>query len=200
MQPNLSDFLGPLFSFSIPSWIWPVAIFLFFGLFVYLGTGVADFLNRLMMVGLVIAYVILIGLGSTHISAAMLTHFNWNFLLPSVSVVLTTFGYHIIIPTLTTYLEHDKKLLKRAIFIGSLIPFLVYVIWQCLVMGSLPISGEYSLSGRPKWVASDFFPHNSHRKSLDEPCPPFFCFFRDCDFPIRSLIKPSRLPCRRVEN
>ena len=142
----LSDFLQGAFSFTVPRWVWPTAIFIFFGVFVYLGTAVADFLNRFMMMGLVIAYIVLVVIGSSSVNPVMLTHINWAFLLPSVSVVLTTFGFHIIIPTLTTYLEHDAKLLKRAIFIGSLIPFLVYVIWQFLVMGVVPVYGAESLS------------------------------------------------------
>ncbi|MFC2049286.1 amino acid permease [Chlamydiota bacterium] len=142
----LSDFLQNAFSFTMPHWVWPTAIFLFFGVFVYLGTAVADFLNRFMMIGLVIAYITITGIGCCRVHSEMLTHINWAFLLPSVSVVLTTFGFHIIIPTLTTYLEHDAKLLKRAIFIGSLIPFVVYVIWQFLVMGVVPVHGETSLS------------------------------------------------------
>ena len=142
----LSDFLQGAFSFTVPRWVWPTAIFIFFGIFVYLGTAVADFLNRFMIMGLVIAYIVLVVIGSSSVNPVMLTHINWAFLLPSVSVVLTTFGFHIIIPTLTTYLEHDAKLLKRAIFIGSLIPFLVYVIWQFLVMGVVPVYGADSLS------------------------------------------------------
>lgn len=142
----LSDFLQGLFPFPVPHWIWSTAIFVFFGTFVYLGTTVADFLNRFMMVGLVTAYIALTGIGCCRVIPQMLSHVDWKFMLPSVSVVLTTFGFHIIIPTLTTYLEHDAKLLKRAIFIGSLIPFLVYMIWQFLVMGVVPVHGETSLS------------------------------------------------------
>lgn len=142
----LSEFFGLTFSFALPNWVWPIAIFVFFAVFVYLGTEIADFLNRFMMIGLVMAYVAIISLGCCNITPPMLTYINWGFLLPSVSIVLTTFGYHIIIPTLTTYLEHDSKLLKRAIFIGSLIPFVVYIVWQFLVMGVVPVYGEHSLS------------------------------------------------------
>jgi len=141
----VSDFFESVFSSSLPGWILPCAIFVFFSIFIYLGTEIADFLNRFMMIGLVLAYISIIGLGISHISFPMLTHVSWDFLLPSTAVVLTTFGYHVIIPTLTTYLEHDSKLLKQAIFIGSLIPFVVYVIWQLLVMGIVPVSGEHSL-------------------------------------------------------
>jgi tyrosine-specific transport protein len=142
----LEDVLAGVLPFRMPDWIWPVAIFLIFGVFVYFGTEVVDMLNRFLMGGLVIAYFSLIGLGCCRVNPPMLTHFDWHFLLPSVSVVLTTFGYHIIIPTLTTYLEHDSKLLKRAIFIGSLIPFVIYLLWQFLVMGVVPVYGEHSLS------------------------------------------------------
>jgi tyrosine-specific transport protein len=142
----LQNVLEGILPFIPPDWIWPVGIFLIFGVFVYFGTEVVDMLNRILMGGLVIAYFSLIVLGSGNVNLAMLTHFDWNFLLPSVSVVLTTFGYHIIIPTLTTYLEHDSKLLKRAIFIGSLIPFVIYLLWQFLVMGVVPVNGEYSLT------------------------------------------------------
>lgn len=146
----LSDALEKAFSFDIPDWVWPVAIFIFFAIFIYLGTQVADFLNRFMMVGLVLAYVAILGLGCCKVSLPKLGYTNFSYLLPSVSIVLTTFGYHIIIPTLTTYLEHDSKLLKKAIFIGSLIPFIVYVLWQFLVMGVVPVYGEHSLSEAAK--------------------------------------------------
>lgn len=141
----LSDFLNGMFPFEIPSWVWPVCVFIFFGCFVYCGTSVVDWTNRLLMMGLVASYVALFSLGCCRATPMLLKHADWNYLLPSLSVVLTTFGYHIIIPTLTTYLEHDVKRLKLAIIIGSLIPFVIYVLWQFLVMSVVPLEGEYSL-------------------------------------------------------
>jgi tyrosine-specific transport protein len=60
-------------------------------------------------------------------------------------VVLTSFGFHIIIPTLTTYLHHDKKKLRLVLFIGSFIPFVVYVIWELLILGVVPLEGNHGL-------------------------------------------------------
>ena len=129
----------------LPSWVWPLIVFALFACFVYFGTTVIDFCNRVIIVGFVISYVTVLCLTSHHISSPLFHHVDWSYLLPSISVVLTTFGYHIIIPTLTTYLDHDKRLLKRAIFIGSLLPFIIYVIWQLLVIGIVPPYGEVSL-------------------------------------------------------
>lgn len=142
----LNDFLEKSLPVDFPSQIWPVVIFFIFGACVYCGTEIVDILNRALMIGLVLAYLGLISLGCCKIKADLLNYYDWTFLLPSASVVLTTFGYHIIIPTLTTYLDHDPKLLKRAIFIGSLIPFIIYILWQLLVMGVVPVKGPNSLS------------------------------------------------------
>lgn len=141
-----SQILKNFFPFQIADWIWPVVVFLLFGLFVYLGTLAVDYLNRFCMALLILSYIAMIAFGLPKINPSLLTYSNWNFVLPSVAVVLTTFGFHIIIPTLTTYLEHEAKLLKRAIFIGSLIPFIVYICWQILVMGVVPVLGEDSLT------------------------------------------------------
>lgn len=142
----LIDFLDPFIPLDIPAWIWPVSIFVVFAILVYFGTEVIDFLNRFLMLGLVAAYLGLVGFGWSKVDPHLLSHSDWNFILPSISVVLTTFGYHIIIPTLTTYLDHDASLLKKAILIGSFIPFVIYVAWQILVMGIVPVFGEHSLT------------------------------------------------------
>jgi tyrosine-specific transport protein len=174
----LIDIFGALFALSLPHSVWPVAIFIFFAIFVYLGTEIADVLNRFMMAGLVMAYVTLIVLGYSRVQLPMLTHINWGFLLPSISVVLTTFGYHIIIPTLTTYLEHDSKLLKKAIFIGSLIPFLIYILWQMLVMGVVPVFGEKSLTeAQEKGLQVTFFLKELLASPIVGIAVRFFAFF-----------------------
>jgi tyrosine-specific transport protein len=142
----LNQFFYGNFGWDVPAPIWTAFIFVFFAAFVYLGTEVTDYLNRMMMLGLVISYFILLGMGLFHVKLSMLSYHDWSYVLPSVSIVLTTFGYHIIIPTLVTYLEHDAKLLKRAIFFGSLIPFIIYLAWQFLVMGTVPVIGEKSLT------------------------------------------------------
>ncbi len=131
------DFFEPMIKMAY--WGWPGLLFVLFALCIFFGTQLTDFLNRIFMVGLFGAFTVLIGLGLGAVQPQLLMHRDWVHLLPSFSVVLTTFGYHIIIPTLTTYLEHDTKLLKCAIVIGSVIPLLLYILWQILVMGLMPI-------------------------------------------------------------
>ena len=99
IPPGFSKFLLPLL----------------FGGFIYLGTHGVDLVNRGLMIGLVASYVILIALIPSHIETTLLTHISWPPFLLAAPVVLTSFGYHIIIPSLATYLNHDKKALYKVL-------------------------------------------------------------------------------------
>jgi len=116
-----------------------------FGGFVYLGTVGVDVINRALMLGLAISYVLLVGGLPEHIVVERLTHVDFTPFFFGVLLVLTSFGYHIIIPSLTTYMHHDRKHLRRAIFIGSLLPLLIYILWETLTLGIVPLEGPYSL-------------------------------------------------------
>lgn len=130
---------------AIPAALSSLIVFLFFGGFVYFGTALVDGLNRVLMGGLALSYLIMIGVGLPHVHLCFLMHKDLLRLAPGLSVIMTSFGYHIIIPTLTTYLKRDRRLLVRALVIGSLIPFVVYVLWQFLALGVIPIEGQESL-------------------------------------------------------
>lgn len=133
------------FGLYIPPSSWPLIIFIIFGAFIYFGTEVADVLNRVLIAGLALGYLGLLGFGLKHVNSQLLLHADWPKLTVAIPIIVTSFGYHIIIPTLTTYLHHDKRLLKRAIFVGSLIPLIVYILWQLLAMGVIPVEGDKSL-------------------------------------------------------
>ena len=124
---------------SAPSWVGPFPLLLIFGFFVYLGTSSVDRINRLLMFGLIIAYFLLIVFLPSHIDFSLIQHIDLKAVWIAVPLMMTSFGFHIIIPTLATYLHHDVKKLRLTLFIGSLIPFLVYVVWEFLILGVVPL-------------------------------------------------------------
>ena len=63
----------------------------------------------------------------------------------TLPIVITSFGYQIIIPSLRPYLNSDTKQLRKAILIGSILPLIVYLIWEFLIMGVIPAQGQNSL-------------------------------------------------------
>jgi len=58
----------------------------------------------------------------------------WCAVLP---IIFTSFGFQVIFHTLTDYCNKDSKVLNRVFFFGSLIPALVYIIWNCSVLGAI---------------------------------------------------------------
>lgn len=53
----------------------------------------------------------------------------------TLSMLLTTFGFAIVMPSLATYLNQDKKKLYTALMIGSLVIILAYIAWEFISFG-----------------------------------------------------------------
>jgi tyrosine-specific transport protein len=124
-----------------------------FGIFFYFGIHGIDVINRLLMIGLGMAYAYILFFVPSHVEPAHLLHTDFKMGLIAIPVVLTSFGFHIIIPSLGTYLKHDKKQLKKAILYGSLLTLFVYILWQFLVLGAVPLNGPISLA--TSWLQGD---------------------------------------------
>ncbi len=116
-----------------------------FGLLLRQGMHIVDVTNRMCMVGLGLSFVFLVVFAMTRLDVSYLTAVNWSAALPSLSVAVTAFGYHIIIPSLVTYLHRSVKELSIAIWIGSLLPLVIYTIWQLAILGLVPLQGESSI-------------------------------------------------------
>lgn len=140
--PIIIDFIQALTGINLPSWTGPIPLLGIFGYFVFRGTADVDFVNRLLMLGLVIAYIAMVVFLTPYVEFNLLEYADPKYLLVATSVIVTSFGFHIIIPTLTTYLNKDVRQLKLAIWIGSAIPFIVYLVWEVLALGIIPLQGS----------------------------------------------------------
>jgi len=113
-------------------------VFLFF-LIVALGAHLVDRVNALLMAGLAISYILLIGVGADDVDPSNLIHKNWTQALFAAPVLFGAYGYHNIIPSVSTYLKRHRRKLRLAIIWGTTIPFIVYTLWQWVVIGSVPL-------------------------------------------------------------
>ncbi len=134
-QQAISYATGYTISDGVSRFILPI----FFAGFIYLGTLGVDWVNRFLMFGLVVAYCLLVMFVPPYIQPQFYAHADFPALKLAVTVVFTSFGFHIVIPSLTTYLEHNAKQLRLAIVVGSIIPLIVYIVWQLIVLGSVPL-------------------------------------------------------------
>lgn len=144
---------GPIFlelveyftEWSLPIWMGPFPLLVIFGFFVYRGAKSVDYANRILMLGLALSFILLALFLTSHVESSLLSHKDWTSIWFGVSIVSTSFGFHIIIPTLTDYLERDLRQLRWVILIGGFIPLVVYTIWEVLTLGIIPLYGPHSL-------------------------------------------------------
>lgn len=143
--PIFLDLIQMSTSWALPPWVGALPLLFIFGFFVYRGTRFVDYVNRLLMCGLALTYISIVFFLAPHIQLQLLKHQSWSSLGLAVSIVSTSFGYHIIIPTLTDYLKRDSSKLRLVIIIGSAIPLCIYILWELLTLGIIPLEGPQGL-------------------------------------------------------
>lgn len=142
------------FGFELSEGSVQILFSLFLGLFIYFGIGAVDIINRIFVVALAIIYFSVIIFSAPHFKIHHLFEGHFIHLSLAFPIVVTSFAYQFIIPTIKTYLNENEKEIKLTILIGSLIPLIIYIIWVGLISGVIPFAGEYGLlsiaeSGNP---------------------------------------------------
>ncbi|MCX7115818.1 MAG: tryptophan/tyrosine permease [Gammaproteobacteria bacterium] len=130
---------------SLPDWISTVVFTVGFGLVVYSGIRSVDYVNRGLMFGKLGVFVLLVGMTAPRIQTVGLTGGELQAIPASLMILITSFGFASIVPSLRLYFQDDVSTLRRVLFWGSVIPLLCYMIWNAVMMGVLPSSGEHSL-------------------------------------------------------
>ncbi len=118
---------------------------LIFAAIVYFGARSVDWANRVMMMGLIGAYVILVANVVPKVSPEMLSDGHAKYLWTTGPLLVTSFGFHLLIPSLKNYLNSNVKALRWSIFLGSLLPLIVYLLWEVLILGVIPVKGDNGL-------------------------------------------------------
>ncbi len=133
-----SAILASLFNLTLAPWAASLFFTLLFGYIIYLGTRPVDLFNRALMIGLIAAYLGMIGLGLSRIDPQLLLHSAPQYTLLSLPVLVVSFGFQNMIPSLTAYMKGDLKRVRLAIIGGSLMTLSIYLIWSLLVLGVIP--------------------------------------------------------------
>lgn len=143
-----SDFLNSLLAstgISLPHWIATLIFTLIFGSVVYCGIRSVDYVNRGLMFSKFATYVLLVLFIMPFVSVDKLLDGNFKYVTAGVTVMITSFTFANIIPSLRTYFKGDIFKLRKAVLIGSFIPLICYIIWDMVIMGVIPLSGDHGL-------------------------------------------------------
>lgn len=132
----LAGFFSHLMGLNIEPELGVVFCSLITGVILFKGTSMVDLFNRICVFGMILFYLMIVILGLPYIQLTNLSIAKFGKpILMAVPVVLIAFGYQNLVPGLTTYLNRDVKKIKKAIVLGCSIPFIVYILWQAIMLG-----------------------------------------------------------------
>ena len=143
---QLTFVINEVFKTSLESW---QGIFLFssiFGTVFLLNKFIIEKVNTILFVSMILSYVMLIAYSGNALETNLVLRQNWNgHLFYAFPLMLTTFSFPGIVPTISPYLNSDPKSIRLAIVSGTTITFIVYFIWLLIIFGSIPHSGPFGL-------------------------------------------------------
>ncbi len=112
---------------------------------VFNGIQFVDYTNRGLMFIKVTAFILLVGFIVPHVHVSRFNEGEIKYLVPAFTVVMTSYGFSTLIPSLRSYFQNDLQKLRKVILIGSLIPLGCYIAWVAVIFGGIPYSGEFGL-------------------------------------------------------
>ena len=122
----------------LPMWVGTTTFTLLFGGIMYLGRE--KFIEKLnsAFVGIVIvSFLGLLFLGGRHIQSTQLLFQNWSALGSAISVMSVALFFQNVVPLVVKQLEGDARKIRQSIFIGSVIPLIMFLAWNAVILGSI---------------------------------------------------------------
>lgn len=143
-----ADVLGGLLAhinIHLPATLLVIVFTVVFGWVVYQGIRQVDLFNRGLMFAKLAVYTVLVLLISPKIDWHYLQQGKAPQILGSLMLLMTSFGFAIIVPNLREYFDDDIPTLRKVIWVGSLIPLICYIVWDAVIIGTLPSEGKEGL-------------------------------------------------------
>ncbi|HBM16730.1 MAG TPA: tryptophan/tyrosine permease [Lentisphaeria bacterium] len=131
--------------FNLAGSISAIIFVLILGSVVYKGVKSIDIINRWLMTLKFIALFAIIYMISPHVEMKNLLSGSPKYVTSAISITITSFGFSLVVPSLYDYFKGNVRIVRRIIYIGSLIPLCCYILWMFVIMGSIPAEGDYGL-------------------------------------------------------
>lgn len=168
------DFCEALFGWGPGKIGGAITFLLAFGFLVDFGTAFVGRINAILFIAMITAYTLIILGGIPSIQLSRLGHREWPTIWYLFPFLLTSFSFHTVVPSMTPFLNKNRKALICALTIGTLVTLLVYLLWLWVVLGAIPVEGgeglqqaflqgdratKFFFAHVPRWVAvsAEFF-------------------------------------------
>lgn len=130
------------------------------GIVLYAGMNVVVTANKGLFFSMFAAMAICFATLGEHVNPANLTLGapTAKALIVTFPVLITSFGYHVCIPSIVTFIGEDRKALIRILMIGGALPSICYIVWLLLSLGSTTpdqLAGMANVDALVKAVSGD---------------------------------------------
>jgi aromatic amino acid transport protein len=111
------------------------------GSFVIHGVKAVDYVNRTFfsIKALFLILTLLFLTPYIDLSNTLIHESHFRYIWAAAPIYLCAFGYHILIPTLTNYLNRQQKTIRFVILLGTFLTMLIYLIWLFEILGIVSI-------------------------------------------------------------
>lgn len=97
----------------------------------YYGIKIIDQISKIFFIILIISYILITKQIIKNIDIEInLDFLHISMIIFSLPIIATSFGYSLLIPSIKHYIYNNKKYLIISILIGSIIPLMIYTIWE----------------------------------------------------------------------
>lgn len=123
---------------AIPAWMGTTVFTLLFGGIMYFGRDkFIEKLNSVFVAIVLASFVGLLLLAGGQVQTTQFLFQDWSAVSSALSVMSVALFYHNVVPVVVTQLEGDTRKIRQSIFIGSVIPLIMFLAWNAVILGSV---------------------------------------------------------------
>ncbi|WVZ66983.1 hypothetical protein U9M48_016130 [Paspalum notatum var. saurae] len=135
-------------SLGIPLWESATLFSLAFGGICYFGSQrLIGAVNGVLVIGILTSFTSLVVVASGNLQWSSLLETNFAAAPQSIPIIALSFVYQNVVPVLCTNLEGDLSKVRTAIVAGTAIPLALFLVWDGVILGTLPdLAGSSNVS------------------------------------------------------
>lgn len=148
-----ADMFQMMLHFLHVSISYPIAAILLVCIFSYItyrGISSVDHVNRVLTIAIFLVFLGLFFSTASHIQSTLLLARRFRISIATLLIMVASFSFAIIIPSLRSYFNNDVRKIRKAIMIGGAIPFILYVLWIAIVHGILSRQALAAVANAPE--------------------------------------------------
>jgi len=127
---------------GVPDFVIILIFFVVFTSFTLFGVEVVRHGNFFLMTLLFISFIVLVVMAVDVVDFERLNYTDWSFFPATIPIILVAFTYHNTVPVACRILDFNRRSARRALFIGTFIPWILTILWTTTVVGALPLENS----------------------------------------------------------